>query len=541
MKNRSYPLYKVDEVNNLKELAALIANKHGDNNAFTFERYGETVSVSYRQFQRDIDAFGTALLNSGVEKTKVAVIGENSYEWIVTYFAAVNSGNVIVPLDKELPEADIKHLIDDSETEVFVYSDGYSEMAAYLKENAAGIRRFIHMQEVAGLMEEGTKLIRGGDTRMADYVPDNRAFATLLYTSGTSGVSKGVMLTHYSLAKNATGACYNIEILGSNVLVLPLHHSFGFTAGVCSKALWGSEICINDNLKNVLSDIQKYKPANILLVPLFLEKFHQRIWSSAKKQGKDGLLRTLIKVSNGLLRVGIDLRRVLFKSVLSAFGGNLKLIISGGAPIDTKYTQGLRDFGIQVLNGYGITECSPIVAVNRNGHFNDKSVGPVLPCCQVKISKPDENGHGEILVKGDIVMLGYYNNEQATKEAFDGEWFKTGDIGYFGPDGFLYISGRLKNLIVLSNGKNVYPEEVEFELIRQIPYIQEAVVSDEDGEIAAEVFLNTEDYPDCASNLDKDIQEFNKNMPLFKNVGRTKIRDVEFPKTTTKKIKRTYK
>jgi long-chain acyl-CoA synthetase len=290
----------------------------------------------------------------------------------------------------------------------------------------------------------------------------------------------------------------------------------------------------------VVADLERYKPANICLVPLFLEKFYKRIWNTAKKKGKDGLLKNLITVSNALLRIGIDVRRTLFKSVLQAFGGNLKLIITGGAPVDTKYTQGLRDFGVNVLNGYGITECSPMVSANRNKHYNDSSVGPSLPCCEIKISEPDENGHGEIMVRGDIVMLGYYKNEQATKDVFDGEWFRTGDIGYMGKDGFLFISGRKKNLIILSNGKNVYPEEIEFALLNHIPYILEAVVYAEGNTIAAEVFLDTENEPDCAARLSKDISAFNGTVPLFKNIGKTVVRDSEFPKTTTKKIKRQY-
>ena len=470
----------------------------------------------------------------GLRGGKVAVIGENCYEWILTYFAVVNSGNVIVPLDRELPTADIKNLIDDSGAEFFVFADSFADVATYLQGNDASVKCYINMSKIPELVEQGK-------AQNVDYEIDNTASAALLYTSGTTGMAKGVMLSHHSLACDMVAAAQMVKIRGNNLLVLPLHHSFGFTACVLYMMYQGSETIINKSLKNLLDDFAKFKPNNVFLVPLFVETFYKRIWDSAQKKGKDGLLRKLIKVSNVLLKVGIDVRRKLFKSVLQAFGENLELMVTGGAPIDNKYVQGLRDFGITTLNGYGITECSPIVSVNRNDYYRDGSAGQLLPACDVKILEPNENGHGEICVKGDIVMLGYYNNEQATAEAFDGEWFKTGDIGYLDSDGFLHISGRKKNLIVLSNGKNVYPEELEFALLNNIPYIKEAVVYANGNQIEAEVFLDAEGNPDCASRLDNDIIELNRTLAGYQNISKTVIRDTEFPKTTTKKIKRQYK
>lgn len=537
---KKYPFYQVETIDNLKELVNYVAEKYGDNSAFTFERNAEIVSISYRQFKSDVAALGTALFDLNVHNTKIAVIGENSYEWILTYVAIVNSGNVVVPLDKELPAAEIKALLDDSNAEALVHSDGFDHVAAYLNENEAGILHYVSMNALPEMIKKGNALIQQGDNRMIDSELDNHALAALLYTSGTTGVAKGVMLSHFNIARNTVAACQYVGIFGNNMLVLPLHHSFGFTAGVSSMLLHGSEIAINSSLKNILSDLEKFKPYNMFLVPLFVETFYKRIWDSAKKQGKDDLLKKLIRISNALLRIGIDLRRVLFKSVLHAFGGNLKLLVSGGAPLDTKYILGLRDFGITVLNGYGITECSPIVSVNRNKYYRDGSIGPVLPCCDVKIFEPDEKGHGEIYVKGDNVMLGYYKNEQATKEAFDDGWFKTGDYGYLDKDGFLFISGRKKNLIVLSNGKNVYPEEVEAALLNHIPYIIETVVYADENTIIAEVFLDTENDPDCASRVDNDVVMLNRMLPPYMHIGKTVVRDTEFPKTTTKKIKRAY-
>lgn len=540
MKNKDYPFYEIEQISNLKELVNLCANEYSDNHAFTFERENVTISISYRQFKLDTEALGAVLYSLNNQNVKIAVIGENSYEWIVSYYGVVNSGNIIVPLDRELPAADIKNILNDSSTEVLIYSDYFADVAKYLKNNGATVRSYINMNTLSALIETGKSLIQAGDNRIVDYIVNNHAMAALLYTSGTTGVAKGVMLSHHGIARVVVGACQSVKVRGNNLLVLPLHHSFGFVGSLSFMMLSGSEIVINSSLKNLLTDMEKFKPHNIFLVPLFVETFYKKIWDKAKEQRKDGLLKALIKISNALLKIGIDIRRKFFKSVLTAFGGNLELIVSGGAPIDDKYVQGLRNFGITTLNGYGITECSPVVSVNRNDYYRDGSVGQVLPICEVKILAADASGHGEICVKGDNVMLGYYKNEQATKEAFEEGWFKTGDIGYLDKDGFLFISGRKKNLIVLSNGKNVYPEELEFTLLNNITYIKEAVVYAKSNVIVAEVFLDTEKSPDGKSTIDSDVIKLNQTLPPYMSIGETVIRDTEFPKTTTKKIKRIY-
>lgn len=537
MKNQNYPLYEVEPVNDLKELVDLAAEKYGDHPAFTFERDKEIVHISYRQFKSDVDALGTALFNMGIKDAKVAVIGENSYEWILTYFAVVNSGNVIVPLDRELPPEDIEYLLTDSDANILVFSSNYADVADYMKNRGMMMRHYINMNTILSLLEKGNSLLRNGEKSIVDYKINDMALAAILYTSGTTGMAKGVMLSHQGIVNNAIDCSRNNELLCSNLQVLPLHHSFGFIS-ICVMLIQKTETCINSSLKNVLADLDKFKPINIVLVPLFVETFYKKIWDTAKKQQKDKQLRMLIKISNAMLKTGIDMRRQLFKSVLRSFGGNLRFIVCGGAPLDEKYVMGFRDFGIYIMNGYGITECSPIVSANRNYYYRDGSVGLIIPGVDVKIMEPDESGHGEICVNGDIVMLGYFKNEQATREAFDDEWFKTGDIGYLDDDGFLFISGRKKNVIILSNGKNVYPEELEFALLNQIPYIKETVVYAESNLIVAEVFLDTENDSDCVSRLDGDILQFNKTQAPYKNISRTVIRETEFPKTTTQKIKR---
>jgi len=371
--------------------------------------------------------------------------------------------------------------------------------------------------------------------------------AAILYTSGTTGHAKGVALSHRAIARDAVASRMSVEIYGDNLLVLPLHHSYSFTAGVAVTLLSGSRICINSGIKNVLTDFKKYAPQTIFLVPLFVENFYKKIWSGAKAQKRDKTLRSLIKMSNTMLAAGIDMRPTLFKSVRRSFGGGLRLIVCGGAPLEPKYVAGFRDFGITVLNGYGITECAPVVSVNRNHHYCDGSAGLPLPGCEVTIRDPDESGLGEICVRGDTVMQGYHNNDAATDDAFADGWFRTGDIGYINDDGFVFVTGRRKNLIVLSNGKNVYPEELEAGLM-EIPLVKEVVVREVSAKghsdvVAAEIFPDHEEASSLGiDNLqgyfEKSVEEFNKQNPTYKRIRRVILRETEFEKTTTKKIKR---
>ena len=516
MCNKPYPLYEVEEMNNLKELVNIVAEKYGDNTAFTFERNKETISISYRQFKSDVDSLGTALFDMGIENTKVALIGENSYEWILTYFATVNSGNVIVPLDKELPASDVKALVDHAEAEVFVYSDTYADLATHLQESSTAVRHYLNKNGLKKLIEESQASIQKDKKQVADYIVDENVLATLSYTSGTTGNAKGVMLSHRSITRNAVGICQSVDFLDASLLVLPLHHASGFMGALCM-LIYGSAIGINGSLKSLQGDFSKYKPESMVLVPLFIETLYKQILAAAKGNTDKAVLASIAN---------------------KVFGGDLSIIICGAAPLDPKYVDIYADWGIALLNVYGLTECSGAISINRNHYNRAGSAGLVVPYCEVKISNLDENGCGEVWSRGENIMLGYYKNEQATAETFDDEWFKTGDIGYLDDDGFLFITGRKKNVIILSNGKNVYPEELEFALINQIPYIKEVVVYADNDMIIAEVFLDTENMPDCVSRLDEDIINFNKTQAMYKNVAKTIVRDSEFPKTTTKKIKR---
>ncbi|MDR1688463.1 MAG: AMP-binding protein [Clostridiales bacterium] len=516
MISANYPLYEVEPLGDLRELVNHNAEKYGSDPAFIFERNNEIISVSYQQFKADIEALGTAFYDMDIKNAKIAVLGENSYEWILTYFTTVNSGNVIVPLDNQLPVEEVKNLVEHSEASVFIYSESYSDIAEHLKENVASIKHYINMKNLRNLKERGFTLLVKGVNSVADYKLDQSVLAMLSYTSGTTGKAKGVMLSHSNLTSEAVAICKNIFFPKKSLLVLPLHHASGFLAFLCM-SIYGTSIVINSSMKNLRSDFLKYEPHITVFVPLMIETFYKQLKSISNancgKQTTEGYASQL-------------------------FGENLSVIISGGAPLDKQLVEGFRTFGIEVINAYGLTECSGIISTGRNDYNRAGSCGQIVPCAEVKVSNPDKNGHGEIWTRGKHVMLGYYKNEQASKEVFVDEWLKTGDIGYVDADGFLYVTGRAKNMILLSNGKNVYPEEVEMVIQHNLTYVKEVVVYADDNEIVAEMFLDIVNHPECLSGLNHDIGELNRSLPPFKNISRIVVRETEFPKTTTRKIKR---
>ena len=342
------------------------------------------------------------------------------------------------------------------------------------------------------------------------------------------------MLTHNNFCSSMYGACCNVLLEGPSLLILPLHHTFGLVAAVFSVMFYGQTVCINRSLKRLVKDFQTFSPEHIFAVPLVVETLYKNIWNTAKRQGKEEKLKTAIRLSNFLLSCHIDLRKFIFKSIQKSFGGSFKLIVSGGAPIDEKYIEDFRSVGITVLNGYGITECGPIVAVNRNLSPVSGSVGPLLCCNSVKISE-----NGEILVKGDNVMKGYYLDDKENQLSFteDG-WFKTGDIGTL-EDDVLYITGRIKNLIILSNGENIPAESIE-NIVYTVPYVKEVIAYGENNQIVVEVFLD-ESYPDGENTINKDIDNINRSLAINRNIGKVVVRKEEFPKTSTKKIIRNFK
>lgn len=536
-KNKHYPYYEMPEIRDFRHFVDFMAENYADKTAFMYAVDKEDTSVSYKKFTDDINALGAYFRSLGLCDARIALYGENSYNWIVTYFAAVVSGNVIVPIDKEISGAEVANLVCDCTAKVLIYSTAKKENIESAKAEMTSVEHFVEIPELDGFFEKGKALIASGEADILTLVQDTEKMCALIYTSGTTGKPKGVMLCQRNLVYDMVNSCRNLLEPPNTVVVLPLNHTFGMMAGVLCQVYAGYTTYINNNLRNVLKDINTLKPEHISVVPLFVETFWKGIWKNAKKTGKDKILKVMIKVSNGLRKVGIDLRRVLFKSVIDAFGGNLSMIISGGAPIDLAIAKGFEDIGITLISGYGITECSPIVSTDRNKDYKFGSVGLPIPGVEVKVDNPDENGEGELLIKGPIVMLGYYNNPEATAEVFEGEWFRSGDYGRIDDEGFVFITGRKKNIIITPNGKNVYPEEIEA-VIQHVEGVIEVVVKEDDALICAEVYTET---PENKEQIKKDILALNKTLPSYKQVQKVVFRDTEFEKTTTKKIKRQYK
>ncbi len=541
-KDPNYAPYKSIDADVIRDIIEYATEKSADKPLFQIPVPGkDDVFVSYGEFGKAVEGFGTFLFSEGYKKEKIAILGENCYEWIVSYFSIVDGGNTAVPLDRDLPCEDLIYHVTNGDCAAVIYSPVYADVAEKLLASSEKIKKIYCMSDLESMVSEGKKLVQNGDKsfKNADVKPDD--LAAIVYTSGTTGKSKGVMLTQHNISSNVSSVCRHIQGEGHGVLALPLHHTFGMLANVLAPMLFEARIYMTTSMRNIQSDMKKIGATAAFCVPLMAELIYKKVWQTAKKTGRDEILKKGIKISNFLIRFGIDVRRKLFKEVHAELGGNLELIICGGAPLSEKIAFELGSMGISVLNGYGITECSPVVAVNRNMANHYGSVGTPLDCNEVMIHDPGEDGIGEIYVKGTNVMVGYYNDEAATRDAFDGDWLKTGDLGYIDGDGFLYVTGRLKNLIILSNGKNVSAEELEEKLMSEITYISEVVVSEENDKIMAEVLLDEEADADAKEKIKDDIKKLNANLPSYKRIGQTKIRDEAFEKTTSLKIKRSYK
>lgn len=554
--NKNYPLNEVKKVDSVKDLMRQATEEAGDKIAFMYKEDKENIEVTYAKFQEDTIALGTAITELGLNDKHIACIGDNSYKWLTTYLTVLKSDGVFVPVDKELPIEDIINILKSSDSEILFYAEKYEKYVEQILREATNIKFLIgfsrkeesnNVLSYDRFIEDGRKSFNAGNQKYLKLKSDPNSLKLLVYTSGTTGMAKGVMLTENNLISCVYYGLQVATVYSRCLSVLPYHHTYEGVAGILVALHHHSTICINDSLKNVLKNLQFYKPDYIYLVPAFAELFYKKIISNAKENKKYGIMKTMIVVSNALRKIGIDVRKKLFKSVHDAFGGNLRQIVCGGAPIRPEVGKFFDDIGIDLLNGYGITECSPLVSVNRP-YFNDcRTVGVVLPCCEVKIVNPDEDGNGEVHVKGKIVMLGYYNDEERTNEVLKDGWFNTGDYGNINEKGQLSITGRKKNLIVLNNGKNVFPEEIEAYVAR-VPYVQEVVVRGikEDGRevgLQAEVFLNQDmvksmGIEDVHEALKKDISNVTKELPVYKKVTDIKIRENEFVKTTTNKIKR---
>ena len=541
-------------IGSFRELVLRSAGLFGDRDAFRVKSGKDSYDgISYNRLAGDVLNLAAAIEGRGLDGRHMAVLGENSYQWVVSYIGTVVSASVIVPIDKELTAREIQSIILQSEVKVLFCSDDYIDIA---NEIAGNIKIEVFTMTgtssrytlLAQLLEEG-RAVREKNPAAGQLENDPGSLATIVFTSGTTGFSKGVMLSRANFMSNLDSADRLIHLGDSVLSVLPMHHTYEFTLGILYSIYQGLTICINDSIKYFAHNIKMFAPSDMLFVPLVAENLYSTLWQNVAKAGKEKKLRNAIKISNMLLAVGIDLRKTLFKDIHNALGGRLLSLFVGGAPFDPVVARGFHELGIRINIGYGITECSPLVA----GNITDKpkymgSCGPAIPGVDVRIVDANEAGEGEIEVRGKSVMLGYYKNPAATEEVFDGEWFRTGDIGRFDENGMLYITGRVKNLIVLKNGKNIYPEELEG-MIAKIPYVREVVVmahsntAGEELSIQAEIFPDAElaardDVTNVAAGIQIMINNLNAQLPYYKRITGIKYRDTEFPKTTSKKIKR---
>lgn len=550
--------YEVKDFKNIRHMVDLAAEEAGDKIAYKYIEKKEIKEVTFNEFRLITEYLGTAIADLGFGSSHVANIGINSFKWICIYVSVLKSSGVYVPIDKELPETDIINVVNNSESEIIFYTKKFEGFFTENRAQFPNIKYFIGLdrEEDEGeflsydkLLAKGKELYEAGNRDYEKLGSDPHDLKMLVYTSGTTGNSKGVMLTEHNLKSGIYYGLQVSKVFDSCLSVLPYHHTYEAVPGILVAIHHHATLCINDKLTNVLKNLNTFKPEYIYLVPAFAELFYKKIWATLKDKKIDGLFKVMIAVSNGLRKVGIDVRRKMFKSVIDNFGGNLKEIVCGGAPIRAEIGKFFDDIGIILFNGYGITECSPLVSVNRIECNDPSTVGMILPCLELKFEDIDDDGIGEICVKGDVVMKGYYKQPELTAEVLSEDgWFKTGDYGYINKDGLLVITGRKKNLIVLSNGKNIYPEEIE-EYIQGIPYVKEVVVYslvDENGfedRLCAEVFpdydsVEAKSSDNLAEVLKKDITIRTSALPAYKKISVVKLREKEFTKNSSNKIKR---
>lgn len=531
----------IPDMNTVKEIVLRGAKLGQNKKQYVFKNLeGNTQTKTFNEVFYDATGLGQHLYTLGMRGKKVAILSDNSYYWIAAFYAIVTGKITAIPLDPKLPKEDLTDLMVRSGCNAIIYTEDFAPAIEMMKENPEVVlTEYLKIEDFDEIVRMGHNELDGGAENYLDDTVTGDDLGFIVYTSGTTGKSKGVMLSQKNVASNAIATCRAMTG-GQTVAFLPFNHTLSWASALFASPLLSEWGYLCDSLRNLQKDMVEYHPQHITAVPLAVETIYKRIWFTAKKEGKEEKLKTGLKISKFLMKFGIDVRRKLFKEVIDNLGGNLEMIICGGAFLDPKYENGLFDLGIQVINGYGTTECSPIITCNRLSNFKFGSAGYALECNDVMIKDPDDEGVGEVYAKGTNVMQGYYNDPEATAEAFDGDWYKTGDYGYMDEDGFLYLRGRKKNLIVLSNGKNVSPEELEDKLM-SIDYIKEVVVYEENGAITAEFFLDTVTYPDAESRIKGDVRALNKTMPAFKQISKIKTRDKEFPKTTTLKIKRKYK
>ncbi len=520
MKNKAYPLYEIaPRIGSLAEMLEIKLEKCPDDIAIRYRKGRDGIEErTYGQVYHEVKKTASWISKNYGSGNHIAIIGENSYEWLLAFLGALTTGNVAVPIDKELPAAEVEWLLKKADAGKVFVSKTYSDLV----ENAEGVQVMTlkELQNAAAGESEDVELLK----------PDKDETAAIFFTSGTSGKSKGVVLSHGNIVSEISEASAMFDPEGkSTLVVLPFHHTFGLNVATLMAYNYGVTIFLNKSLKRVKEDILESKPDVMMMVPLFIETFYKRLSEGIEKSGQAKRVARGVKLSQALLKIGIDKRRKIFKEILKTFGGNLKYIISGGAPLNPFYVKEFRKFGIEILNGYGTTECSPCVAINRNYFKKDGSVGQVIHGTETRISED-----GEVQFRGTVRMQGYYNDPEATAEVINDGWYSTGDLGHVDEDGFLFLTGRKKNLIILSNGENISPEELENDF--QIdPGVNEVLVYEKDSKIIAEIFPE-EKFMGNQEYFDQLMAKVNEGRPAYKQIAAVKLRDEEFIKNTSKKI-----
>ena len=551
---------------NLKEMMTISSEKFSEETAFYRDGKGleDSKKTTYKEFLYEINSLGTAMVEMGLKGKRIAVIGENRYEWELAYLAVVTGTGIIVPLDKALPENEIESLIIRSEVEAIFYSKKYDEcMAKIQKQGNTKLKYFISMDlekndfnkySQKEITAKGKELLEKGNREFVDCKINNEEMAIMLFTSGTTNQSKAVMLSQKNICTNIHDIRNVFELNETDRFLsfLPLHHTFECTVGFLYPLSIGGGIIFSKGVRHIADELKNFKITAMICVPVVFEKMYDKLMKTIEEKGKLKTVKKGIKLSNCLLKVGIDIRKKLFKEIHDNLGGCLRVMVAGGAALSPEKEKGFWDLGFNVLQGYGLTETSPVIAAELTKQKRLGSIGKKFPSVEIKIENPNEEGVGELLAKGKSVMLGYYKNDEANKDVFtDDGWFHTGDLAKIDKDGYIYISGRKKFVIVLKNGKNVYPEEIEA-LIEKSELVKECMVfgmpaRDGDVTLAVKVCYDKDYISKNLGNITEEeikekiwnwVKDVNKTMPKYKYVKKLLLTDKELVKTTTLKIKR---
>ncbi len=560
-------LHSCVEINDLKDMLKKSGELYGDRPAYKFktEVENEFRVITHKEFRYEVDCLGTKLIDMGLKNKRIAVISENRYEWALAYLAVACGTGIVVPLDKSLPENEIESLIKRSEVEAIFYSTKYDNIMKKIQdEGQTKLQYFISMDlqekneniySEKELTDQGKELLEKGNTEFINAEIDSGSMGIMLFTSGTTAMSKAVALSHKNICANLMDIASVLEINERDTMLsfLPLHHTFECTTGFLYPMYKGACVVYCEGIRHIADNIKEYKVTAMVSVPILFENMYKKVMKGIEKKGKLDTVKKGIKISNTLLRFGIDVRKKLFKEIHDILGGKVRLFVNGAAALDREVEKGFNELGFRIVQGYGLTETSPVLSTGNDKYERIGSVGKVFPSVQVKIDNPNEEGIGEIVVKGPNVMLGYYENEEATNEVLKDGWFYTGDLGYLDKDEYLYITGRKKDVIVLKNGKNIYPEELEA-LVGRIDGVKECMVygkPEEDDEadlkICVKIVYDAEEIKEVfgaqteqeiSDYLWEKVKEVNKKMPAYKYIREIIFTEEELIKTTTQKVKR---